>query len=155
MYCHILRVLVCLTFAFNLSAQDVSYAYKVLAAEGCAVNYCVSKQDTSFYIMITKVFCMLINVLWGYLLLLRILIPVIHQMQHDVVWEGAVPCFGAALGVHGVLGVAELMQQVEGFDAGDELALEEGLADGGVQHEVVGVQFAAAIAATGVHVAVG
>ena len=81
--------------------------------------------------------------------------PVIYQMQHDVVREGAVPRFGAALGVHGVLGVAELVEQVEGFDAGDELALEEGLADGGIQHEVVGVQFAAAIAATRVHVAVG
>ena len=75
-------------------------------------------------------------------------------MQHDVVREGAVPGLGAALGVHGVLGVAELMQQVEGFDAGDELALEEGLADGGVEHEVIGVQLAAAIAATRVHVAI-
>ena len=76
-------------------------------------------------------------------------------MQHDVVRQGAVPRFGAALGVDAVLGVAELMQQVEGFDAGDEFAFEEGLADGGVEHEVVGVEFAAAIAATGVHVAVG
>ena len=76
-------------------------------------------------------------------------------MRHDVVRQGAVPRFGAALGVDGVLGVAELVEQVEGFDAGDELALEERLADGGVQHEVVGVEFAAAIAATAVHVAVG
>ena len=76
-------------------------------------------------------------------------------MRHDVVREGAVPCLGATLGVHGVLGVAELMQQVEGFDASDELALEEGLADGGVQHEVVGVEFCAAVAATRVHVAIG
>ena len=76
-------------------------------------------------------------------------------MRHDVVREGAVPGLGAALGVDGVLGVAELVEQVEGFDAGDELALEEGLADGGIQHEVVGVEFAAAVAATGVHVAVG
>ena len=76
-------------------------------------------------------------------------------MRHDVVREGAVPGFGAALSVHAVLGVAELVEQVEGFDASDELALEEGLADGGVQHEIVGVQFAAAIAATGVHIAVG
>ena len=76
-------------------------------------------------------------------------------MRHDVVRQGTVPGLGAALGVHGVLRVTELVEQVEGFDAGDEFALEEGLADGGVQHEVVGVQFAAAIAATGVHVAVG
>ena len=89
------------------------------------------------------------------LLFLRILVPVIHQMQHDVVWQGAVPRFGAALGVHGVLGVAELVQKVEGFDAGDELALEERLADGGIQHKVVGVEVRAAVAATAVHVAVG
>ena len=76
-------------------------------------------------------------------------------MRHDIVRQGAVPCLGATLGVHGVLGVAELVQQVEGFNAGDKFALEEGLADGGVQHEVVGVQFAAAIAATAVHIAVG
>ena len=69
--------------------------------------------------------------------------------------QGAVPRFGATLSVDGVLCIAELVQDVEGFDAGDEFALEEGLADGGVQHEVVGVQFAAAIAATAVHVAVG
>ena len=79
----------------------------------------------------------------------------IHKVSHDVVRQGAVPRFGAALGVDGVLGVAELMQQVEGFDAGDEFAFEERLADGGVQYEVVGVQFAAAIASTGVHVTVG
>ena len=82
-------------------------------------------------------------------------VPVIHQMRHDVVRQGAVPRFGAALGVDAVLRVGELVEQVEGFDAGDELALEEGLADGGVQHEVVGVQFAATVAATAVHVAVG
>ena len=76
-------------------------------------------------------------------------------MRHDVVRQGAVPRFGAALGVDGVLGVAELVEQVEGFDAGDELALEERLADGGVQHEVVGVEVRAAVAATAVHVAVG
>ncbi len=75
-------------------------------------------------------------------------------MRHDVVRQGAVPCLGAALSVDAVLRVAELVEEVEGFDAGDELALEEGLADGGVQHEVVGVEFAAAVAATGVHVAV-
>jgi len=46
------------------------------------------------------------------LFLLRILVPVIHQMCHDVVRQGAVPCLGAALGVHGVGSVAELVQQV-------------------------------------------
>ncbi len=48
-------------------------------------------------------------------------------MRHDVVREGAVPGLGTALGVHGVLGGGKLVEQVEGFDAGDELALEEGL----------------------------
>ena len=76
-------------------------------------------------------------------------------MHHDVVRQGAVPGLGAALGVHGILRVAELVQQVEGFNASDELAFEEGLADGGVQHEVVGVEVRAAVAATAVHVAVG
>ena len=57
-------------------------------------------------------------------------------MRHDVVRQGAVPRFSAALGVHGILGVAELVQQVEGFDAGDELALEEGLADAAVLRHV-------------------
>ena len=47
--------------------------------------------------------------------LLRVLIPVIHQIQHDVVREGAVPGFGAALGVHGVLGGGKLVQQVVAF----------------------------------------
>ena len=69
--------------------------------------------------------------------------------------QGAVPRFGATLGVDGVLRVAELVEDVEGFDAGDEFAFEERLADGGVQHEVVGVQFPAAIAATRVHIAIG
>ena len=69
--------------------------------------------------------------------------------------QGAVPRLGTSLGVDGVLGVAELVQDVESFDASDELALEERLADGGVQQEVVGVEFATAIAATRVHVAVG
>ena len=76
-------------------------------------------------------------------------------MQHDVMRQGAVPCFGTSLGVDGVLCIAELVEDVEGFDAGDELALEERLADGGVQHEVVGIEFPAAIAATRVHIAVG
>jgi len=38
-------------------------------------------------------------------------VPVVHQMRHDVVRKGAIPCLGAALGVDGVLRVAELMEQ--------------------------------------------
>ena len=41
---------------------------------------------------------------------LWVTVPVIHKVSHDVVREGAVPRLGAALGVDGVLGVAELMQ---------------------------------------------
>ena len=76
-------------------------------------------------------------------------------MQHDIVREGAVPRLGAALGVDGILGGGKLVEDVEGFDAGDEFAFEKRLADGGIEHEVVGVEFAAAIASTAVHVAVG
>ena len=36
------------------------------------------------------------------LFLPRILIPMIYQMRHDVVWQGAIPGFGAALGVDGI-----------------------------------------------------
>ena len=37
------------------------------------------------------------------LFLLWILVEVIYQMPHNVVWQGAVPRLGAALGIHGVL----------------------------------------------------
>ena len=75
--------------------------------------------------------------------------------QKSVSAQSIAPSLGASLCVHGVLGGRQLVQQVECLDADDELALEEGLADGGIQHKVIGVQLTAAIAATGVHVAVG
>lgn len=87
--------------------------------------------------------------------LLRILVPVIHQMRHDIMWQGAVPSLRSALGVDLVLRRGELVQQVEGFEAGDKLALEKRLTDGGIEHEVVGVQFAAAITTARVHSAIG
>ena len=59
------------------------------------------------------------------LFLFRILVPVIHQMRHDVVRQGAVPCLGAALGVHCIVHVTQLMQQVIPFDLGDKSAFEE------------------------------
>lgn len=37
----------------NVIAQTVSYTYKPLAAEGCAVKYSVARQDTSYYIITT------------------------------------------------------------------------------------------------------
>ena len=78
----------------------------------------------------------------------------IYKMRHDVVWQRAVPCLRASLCVHCILCRRQLVQQVEGLNANNELALEEGLADGGIQHEVVGVQLAAAIATAGVHCSV-
>ena len=71
---------------------------------------------------------------------LRVLVPMIHQVQHGVVREGAVPGDGATLGIDGILDVGELVQEVEGFDAGDKLAFQERLAEGGVEHEVIGVE---------------
>ena len=82
---------------------------------------------------------------------LRVLVPMIHQVQHGVVGERTVPGNGAALGIDGILGVGELVQEVKGFDAGDELALEEGLRKGGIEHEVIGIEFAATVASSTVH----
>ena len=55
-------------------------------------------------------------------------------MRHDVMQQGTESCLNAVLGVHGVLDVAELVQQVEGFAPGDGFALEERMADGNVQY---------------------
>ena len=44
--------------------------------------------------------------------LLRILVELPRHAEHDVVGDDAVPCLGAALGVHLVGSVAELVQQV-------------------------------------------
>ncbi len=46
------------------------------------------------------------------LFLLRILVELPRHAEHDVVGDDAVPCLGAALGVHLVGSVAELVQQV-------------------------------------------
>ena len=58
-------------------------------------------------------------------LLLRIFVEVIHQMQHDVVRQGAIPSHGATLSIDLVVGVGKLMQQVEDFETGDEFTFEE------------------------------
>ena len=79
----------------------------------------------------------------------------IDKKCHHVVWQGAIPRDGAALGIDGILGVGKVVQEVEGFDAGNELAFQEGLREGGVEHEVIGVEVAAAIATAAEHVAVG
>ena len=46
------------------------------------------------------------------LFLLRILVELPRHAEHDVVGDDEVPCLGAALGVHLVGSVAELVQQV-------------------------------------------
>ena len=40
-------------FALNTYGQTVGYTYKPLASEGCNVKYSVSKQDTTYYIIVT------------------------------------------------------------------------------------------------------
>lgn len=37
----------------TLKAQTVGYTYKPLAPEGCSMKYCISKQDTTYYIIAT------------------------------------------------------------------------------------------------------
>lgn len=39
--------------ALTSKAQTVGYTYKPLAAEGCSMTYCISKQDTTYYIIAT------------------------------------------------------------------------------------------------------
>lgn len=39
--------------ALNTYGQTVGYTYKPLASEGCNVKYSVSKQDTTYYIIVT------------------------------------------------------------------------------------------------------
>ena len=60
-----------------------------------------------------------------FLLSLRIFVPVIRQMRHDVVRQGMVPCLCAALCVHYIPHVTQLMQQVIAFDLGGKSAIEE------------------------------
>lgn len=47
-------------------------------------------------------------------------------MRHDVMQQGTESCLNAVLGVHGVLDVAELVQQVEGFARVMGLPLKNG-----------------------------
>ena len=52
----------------------------------------------------------------------------VDEVEHYVVGQRAVPRLGASLGVDRVLRGGELVQQVEGFHAGYQLAFQEGLA---------------------------
>lgn len=65
--------------------------------------------------------------------------------------KGMIPGFRSALSIDNVLRGGKLVQEVEAFKAKDELALCEGLTEGGVEDEVVGVQRGATVAATTVH----
>lgn len=49
---HLLALIVMLS-ALTLKAQTVGYTYKALAAEGCSAKYSVTKQDSSYYIVVT------------------------------------------------------------------------------------------------------
>ena len=50
-------------------------------------------------------------------------------VEHEVVRQGAVPGLGSALGIDDVLCGGKLVQEVESFEAEDELAAHEGLAE--------------------------
>ena len=76
-------------------------------------------------------------------------------VEHDVVREGTVPGFGATLCVDDVVGGRELVQEVEGFEAEDELAFREGLAEGGVDDEVVAIEGGSTVATTTKHLCIG
>lgn len=49
----IIFILFCVALVINTKAQTVGYTYKALAAEGCNMNYSVSKQDTIYSIIAT------------------------------------------------------------------------------------------------------
>ena len=46
------------------------------------------------------------------------------------------------------------MQEIEGFDAGNELTLQQGLTEGCVQYEIISIQFCAAITSATIHVGI-
>lgn len=51
-----IKIILMLIFvAFNLcvKAQTVGYSHKALAAEGCYIKYSVTKQDSTYYIIVT------------------------------------------------------------------------------------------------------
>lgn len=48
-----LLLLFFLALGIETFAQTVSYSYRPLAAEGCNMKYSVTKQDTTFYIIVT------------------------------------------------------------------------------------------------------
>lgn len=48
-----LLLLFFIAISLNTAAQTVGYSYRPLAAEGCNIKYSVTKQDTTYYIIVT------------------------------------------------------------------------------------------------------
>ena len=77
-----------------------------------------------------------------------------YGMEHDVVRKAPVGGDGAALGVDDVVGRRKLVKEVKGFEAQDELAFREGLAEGGIQDEVVAIEGGCTVATTTKHLCI-
>ena len=86
---------------------------------------------------------------------LGVAVPVVDDVEHKVAGKGAVPCLRSAQGIDFVLRAGKLPKEVEGFHAQDEFPFPEGLTEGGVEDEVVGIEVEAAITATAVHGGIG
>ena len=69
--------------------------------------------------------------------------------------EGVIDGFRATLSVDDIVGGGELVQEVEAFEAEDELTAHEGLAEGGIEHEVIGIEQGAAVTSTAIHGGIG
>ena len=94
--------------------------------------------------------------------LLRYFLPIIRQVEHDVAGQGVADGLGASLPVDKEIGRRELMEDVETFETGNEVAssflserIEKRTGDAGVPHEVVGVHRLVTITTTRVHLDVG
>ena len=64
----------------------------------------------------------------------------IDKVCHHIVWKGTIPCYSSTLSIDLVLGARQVVQQVEGFYASNELAFEERLTDGCIDHKVIGIE---------------
>lgn len=51
--CLFVAVLSIVSVVSSVAKETVDYTYRALAAEGCNVEYSISKQDTSYYIIVT------------------------------------------------------------------------------------------------------
>ena len=69
----------------------------------------------------------------------------VHQMQHHVMGQRTIPRLRTPLCIDTILRGRDLMQQVERFNPCNEFALTERLAERGIQHKIIRVQFRTAI----------